>query len=97
MTLQTFTHNPTKVGAIQVARPWSGVERSVPTARQVKTGAGGLAWFVVSTHGSLETQRAYAGDWIVRHPNGSHEVLTDDQFQLYYGDSKDVDTDPAED
>ncbi|OHU64014.1 hypothetical protein [Mycobacteroides chelonae] len=84
--MKTYTHNPTEVEAIQVSRPWKGVQDAVPFAHQVKAGSGAFAFFKLSMPGSLEVQRAYEGDWIVKYPTGCYTRLTDEQFQRYYGD-----------
>lgn len=87
--MKTYVHNPTEVEAIQVARPWKSVQDSIPFAHQVKEGSGALAFFTISVPGNLEVQRAYAGDWIVKYPTGCYSVLTNEQFQRYYGDGDD--------
>lgn len=85
MPFQTFTHNPTTVEAIQVAKPWAGVQRAVPFAHQVTKANGALKHLVISKPGDLETKRAYPGDWIIKYPTGCIAVMTDEQFEKYYG------------
>ncbi|SIL62128.1 hypothetical protein [Mycobacteroides abscessus] len=87
--MKTYTHNPTEVEAIQVARPWKRVQDAIPFAHHVKEASGAFAFFKLSMPGTLDVARAYEGDWIIKHPNGYYEKLTDDEFQRDYGDSDD--------
>lgn len=85
--MKTYTHNPTEVEAIRVERPWKRVQDAVPFAHQVKESSGAFAFFKLSTPGKLEVERAYEGDWIIKHPNGFYEKLTEEEFRRDYGDS----------
>ncbi|SHT12301.1 Uncharacterised protein [Mycobacteroides abscessus subsp. abscessus] len=84
--MKTYVHNPTEVEAIQVVRPWKGVQDAVPFAHMVKKASGAFDYFKVSFPGISEVERAYEGDWIVK-DHGYYEVLTNVQFQYYYGDA----------
>lgn len=98
--MQEYTHNPTPVDAIQVARPWKTVQFHVPSASKVTTGSGALAYFrVVNVSDPLNVPRAYEGDWIVRDRRTRKlSVLTDEEFQYRYGKKdEDVNGDAAED
>lgn len=85
MSFADFEHNPTKVQAIQVARPWIHVQNQVPTASQIKTASGAFSCFRVASAGSLNVARAYEGDWIIKWGGGVYTVQKRDEFQYNYG------------
>lgn len=82
--METYTHNPTEVQAIQVARPFVKVSNAVPFAHMVKaSGRNQFSRFKVSAP-NQDMFSAYEFDWIVKYPTGCWAVLTDEQFQRYY-------------
>ncbi|WP_099021251.1 hypothetical protein [Mycolicibacterium palauense] len=86
---QTYTHNPTEVDALQVAKPWNKIKVHVPFAHPVYQANGRtIEYFKISTPGELTVKKAHPGDWIVKYPTGCVSVLTDEQFQRYYGEGE---------
>ncbi|QSM01096.1 hypothetical protein SEA_NANOSMITE_51 [Mycobacterium phage Nanosmite] len=86
MSLETYVHNPTEVRAIQVARPFKRVADAVPYARSIQhPHTRRFLHIAITRPGELDTKKAYEGDWIVQYPTGCTSVLTDEQFQRYYG------------
>lgn len=82
--METFIHNPTRVEALQVVKPWIRLQQVLPYSRQVKTGSGSLAYLILQRPGQVDTLRAYPGEWLVFHPDGVVEVLTDEEFKRQY-------------
>lgn len=95
MSFEEFTHNPTKVEAIEVKRPWIHVQHEVPTASQAKTFSGAFDFYRVASAGSFEVQRAYEGDWILKHGNARYSVMTALEFQTNYGTAEEPQDPPA--
>lgn len=88
--MNTYTHNPTPVEAVQVTRPIVNVQKKVPFARAIKGNGGRFAFFLVTDPKDvLARHEAHEGDWILRHPDGRYETMTDDKFQVLYGDNDD--------
>jgi hypothetical protein len=86
--MTTYVHNPTPVEAWQVKRPFNAVQTKVPLAHMVKSGSGAFSHFRVTLKiGEIPTARAGEGDWIIRHPDVSYEVMSDAEFQVAYGDA----------
>lgn len=95
--MSEFTHNPTKVDAIQVKKPIVNVQKQVPFARPVKANGGRFAYFLVTDpKDPLKPLRAYEGDWIIRHPDRHYEVQTDVAFQANYGEPSGDSADSAD-
>lgn len=88
--MNTYTHNPTEVTAIQVKKPIVNVQKKVPLAHPVKGNGGRFAYFMVTDPTDpLRPLRAHEFDWIIRHPNGVYEIQNATQFQVNYGKSDD--------
>jgi hypothetical protein len=90
--VQEYTHNPTRVRAIQVARPWKAVANAVPFAHQVKNERNGFCYFTIQNPGEMYSATAVEGDWIVRQPDGKYRVMNNDDFQYQYGEEQNDDT-----
>ncbi|AER26180.1 hypothetical protein SSEA_SKINNY_46 [Mycobacterium phage Skinny] len=89
-SLAKFTHNPTEVRAIQVARPFKRVADAVPFAHAVYTnGTHKFQYIKISRPGTTNILRAYEGDWIVDDPVDGWLVMSDESFQYHYADKED--------
>ena len=79
-----YIHKAIEVEAFQVTRPYRDVTRKFPRSHPVKLPNGSLSYFrlVDAPEGA---NKAYDGDWIVKHTNGQPEVLPDHVFKERYG------------
>lgn len=82
--MSSYRAKPVKVVAVQVKRPYKDVTAVFPRSHPVKLPNGSLSYFrlVDAPEGS---NRAYDGDWIVKHQEGRPEVLPDHLFRQRYG------------
>lgn len=71
------------VQAIQVQRPLRHVTFAVPRTRQRTKPSGALDYLRV-IDAPQDNNRAYYGDWIVKHGDGTVEVVPDKEFRSAY-------------
>lgn len=86
--MKSYVHNPTEVEAIRVQRPYINVTRAFAFAREHKKANGAFSHFVMQVPGQ-DALRAWEGDWVIKYPNGGTAVMSDGEFQNFYGDQDD--------
>lgn len=80
--MRKFTHKPLPVEAVQVVSPYRALTHAFPRNHPVKLPSGRLAYYHLVD--AVERTKAYPGNWVVRHPDKTVEILTEEVFNDRY-------------
>lgn len=80
--MKTFKHQATEVQAVQVVKPYAGFKHAFPRHHAFSLPSGRISYFHLVD--AVPRSKVYPGDWVVRHEDGTIEVLTDVEFNRRY-------------
>lgn len=84
--MKTYQRKAIEVEAMQVKRPYRNVSRAFPRSHQVDRPSGALHYFRL-VDGLEGRNRARESDWIIRHPSGRVEVISNEEFAEQYSET----------
>lgn len=80
--MRKFTRKPTQVEAVQVVSPYRALTHAFPRNHPVKLPSGRLAYYHLVD--AVDRTKAYPGDWVVKFPDGTVEIFTEEAFNDRY-------------
>jgi hypothetical protein len=83
--MKTYRHLPTEVSAVQVEKPYREFKHHFPRHHEVKLPSGRISYFHV-VDAPPTRSKAFPGDWVLKLPDGSAQILSDAEFSRIYED-----------
>lgn len=84
--MRAFQHKPLRVTAMCVTAPYRAIQNAFPRSHLFKLPSGRTGHIhLIDAVGRTE---AYPEDWILKHEDGTVEVLTEDGFNKRYEEIK---------
>lgn len=77
--MKKFVHNQFEVEAVQLVRPYRSFTTAFPRSHPVTSQAGKIMYYHMVDGG-----KAYPGDFVLKHGDGTVEVLTEAEFTRRY-------------